>query len=536
MTSGGSVSIVIASQSSIATFKPREVRKSKDLEYIEMRIMEVSGTPLPSPVLYEGGTISPFQSFDSPITRASKAWFSFVEDRIKRIANARRGNLVSIHANIISIVPTYETEADIDLTIKSLLRQTRPIDLIVIVINGPGLSTVALDQARPYAQFPNVIIETPEGLEGKVNTLNWVYMKYIHYGKFDFVLGLDADIEADPDMVSHLETDIIRRKTAAGVMARYSFKIPEDMKGKSRMLVYGQRHEFAMTGIKHQLKKYTSEILGGQATLFRALALREAAAITEGQNPGPWDAKSKVEDAELTRTLQSIGYTTATSSNARAWTGLMFTPATMHKQRRKWQDGHLEDMLRDFRPWLDRRRWLEQFVLGWNLIIRVLFLTLLITSISLDKYSFDPIWLIPMGLAILQSVLVALKVPNRRFGEIVRSILFVPGEIYYMRTLSVWLDSISLAFINMKRDGWKNQALAEQSTKKTAHAAWMIIAMAIMVPAVAMQLLAKVLPSEAMNLTLQTMWSVLTIMTITSVISMVLMIVRIVRNYRRLQP
>ncbi len=529
---------ISSTNKNIIRFTPQQRLSPGEREKMTMslQLVESDGTAVATPVLYESGVALPLTAFDNRIRTASMAWIRFVKKNLRTIAQSKSNESAKKYAKIITIVPTFETEDDIDLTIKSLLLQSRPIDLIVIVINGPGVSSAAFGKAMPFTRFPNVVVDTPHGLAGKVNTLNWAYLRYVHFGKFDFVLGLDADIEADPDMVSHLEEDLISRRTAGGVMARYGFKVPDDMKGKSRSLIYGQRHEFAMTGIKHQLKNNTSEILGGQATLFRVDALREAAAITEGVGFGPWDIKSKVEDAELTRTLQGLGYSTATSRNARAWTGLMFTPATLHKQRRKWQDGHLEDMLRDFRPWLDRRRWLEQGVLGWNLVIRILFLTLLTTSIALNKYEFHAIWLVPMGLSIMQSFLVALKIPDKRFGEIIRSLLFVPGEIYYTRTLSVWLDSACLTLANLKRDGWTNQALAEQSTKKSAHIAWAIIALAIMTPTTAMQLLSRVIPSDAMDATLLAMWQILTLMTITSVIGMTMTVFRILRNYRRLQP
>ena len=505
------------------------------LESVDEKIRShIKGQVLPEPMSYVSGTL--VQPNLIPGRRMTEMFLALVKERIKLIRQTQT-QTDQRTAKIIAIVPTYETESGIGETIDSLLKQTRPIDLIVICVNGPGDSDVAYRTALPYASyFRNVIIDRPNSLAGKVNTLNWMYRKYIQTGGFDFVLGIDADIEADPDMVFHLDTDLIRRKRAAGVMARYSFRVPEEMKGKSRSLVYGQRHEFAMTGIKHQLKKDTSEILGGQATLFRADALISAAEITDGDLPGPWDARSKVEDAELTRTFQSLGYETATSRSARAWTGLMYTASTWQKQRRKWQDGHLEDMMRDFHPWLDRRRWFEQFAMGWNLSIRVMFAALLATSISLDRFVFLPLWLIPMGLAIVQSLLVALKIPNRRLGEVVRSLFFIPGEIYYVRTLSVWLDSVIVALLNVKRDGWKNQAAAEESKKKSAVSVWMIILVAVLAPTTLFVFASKVLPGQVEDVLLLGLWTLLSAMTIGSIIVMTYTILRIVRNFRNLAP
>ncbi|MCA9334911.1 glycosyltransferase family 2 protein, partial [Candidatus Saccharibacteria bacterium] len=471
---------------------------------------------------------------------------SSVKSRIKMAT--QKVCLQAEHARIIAIIPTYEKEQDIDKTVISLLLQTRQVDQIAVVINGPGESDAAYNAILPLAQEfrDQLIIERPFDLNGrnidgsskgsKVNALNWMYWRYIQMGDYDFVLGLDADVVADRDMVHHLERDLIRRVRAGGVMARYSFKIPtsKDLRGKSLSLIHGQRHEFAVTGIRQQLRGYRSEILGGQATLFRAHALREAARVTDGG--APWDSETLVEDAELTRTLQKLGYTNATSADARAWVGLMFTPHTWQRQRRKWQDGHFTDMIRDFHPWIDRRRWFKQIALGWNLTLRVLFAAVLITSIALNQFIFSPLWFIPIVLAIIQSILVATKVPNPTFREIVRSIMFIPGEIYYTRILAVWLDSALMAIANVQRDGWANQHKAEAAVRRSAFSSWLLIITTIATPTVAIFMANRFLPVDVISNILTTMWYTVTILTVGSTVSMAYFILRIIRNYRTLAP
>ena len=512
--------------------KPLDNEKLRNINERIVRVRKNDRIIIPAP--YTQPSDRPAKAF-MPVARASRHFITAIDEKIKNIRAARRGEIMPVHAKIIAMIPTYESEDNIGLTIESLLLQSRPIDLIVVTINGPGHSDTAYKQALPYArEFDNVIVERPEGLAGKVNALNYAYIKYAHFGKFDFWLGIDADIECDPEMVMQLETGLINRPKAGCMMARYSFKVPDDMKGKSRSLVYGQRHEFAMTGIKHQLRNDTSEIAGGQATLFKIEALREAAAVTNGGRP--WDIRSKVEDAELTRTMQRKGYTIGVSREARAWTGLMFTAHTWQKQRRKWQDGHLEDMLRDFHPVYDRRRWFDQIALGWNLLIRIMFAALLATSVALDQFVFYPIWLIPIGIAILQSLLVAIKVPDRHFGEIMRALLFLPGEMYYIRTLSVWLESVFLAFLNIKRDGWGNQARAESSNKRTAVSGWVIIVLAVLIPMAACVIAARFLPALVMSQILMWSWYVLTALTLGSTIGMIWLIMRMLRHFRTIKP
>ena len=483
---------------------------------------------------------------EKPLTKKQKETIASVREQFDKIKDSTESN--TERSRILAIVPAFEKEDEIDKTVISLLLQTRRVDKIVVVINGPGRSDIAYDIVVPFAREfrDRIVVERPVALNGynevgaskgsKVNALNWLYRRYIQTGDFDFVLGIDADIEADKDMVYYLESDLTRRVNAAGVMARYSFKIPtrKAMRGKSLSLIYGQRHEFAATGVKHQLHGYKSDILGGQATLFRTKALREAAQVTDGG--APWDQESLVEDAQLTRTLQKLSYTTATSKKARAWTGLMYTPLAWQRQRRKWQDGHFNDMIRDFQPWGDRHRWLDQFALGWNLVLHVLFAVVLITSVAVNKFGISPLWVLPIALAIIQSVLVSVKIPNRRPQEVIRSIMFLPGEIYYIRTLAVWLDSALVTIVNIRRDGWGNQQRAESAQSSSAISSWLLILSAITLPSVALLMANRILPDETMESILTYLWYTVTILTIGSSFAMTRFILRILRNYRTISP
>lgn len=528
--------------------KPKERRSQEVLEEIDRVLREHKfGTEIPVQVRH-GGIIEPLtrSKRSQNLTKKNQPVDKSVKARLEKIKNETIGD--TNYARILAIVPTFEKEDEIDKTVISLLMQTRQIDQIVVVINGPGESDIAYEKLLPLIREfrDQLIVERPESLNGrndngsskgsKVNALNWMYWRYVQMGDFDFILGVDADIEADKDMVHYLEADLIRRVKAAGVMARYSFKIPskKNMRGKSLSLIQGQRHEFAVTGIKHQLRGNKSDILGGQATLFRAKALREAAQVTDGG--APWDQESLVEDAELTRTLQKLGYSTATSTKARAWTGLMYTAHAWQRQRRKWQDGHFDDMIRDFQPWVDRRRWVDQLALGWNLALRVLFSVVLIASFALNKFDFHPIWFIPVALSIIQSVLVTTKIPNRTFREVIRSFFFIPGEIYYIRTLAVWLDSALVTIANVRRDGWGNQQRAESAQRTTAISSWMLILSAITLPTIALFIANRVLPDDTMANILTYLWYTVTILTVGSTVSMARFILRILRNYRTLAP
>ena len=540
--------------------EPAAKRPFEELEAIRESLMECRSTDAVIRIDADGFIVSPqADDLTSRLTSTQRPRLlaglvrSFkeltgVSQRIADAHAARDEAEVSKVARIVAIVPTFEREDEIDKAVESLLLQTRPIDRIAVVINGPGESAEAFNRLKWLAvAFPEQLrVVCPPSINGrdaggaskgsKVGALNWAYRYFLAKGDFDFMLGVDADVVADEEMVHHLEDDLLRRARAGGVRARYSFKIPsrEVMKGKSTQLVYGQRHEFTKKELDDALQGNTAHILGGQATLFDVPALREVARISDGYVP--WSDKTLVEDAELTRKFEQLGYRPAVSARARAWTGLMYTPHAWQKQRRKWQDGHLMDMTRDFRPVQDFRRWKEQIGLGWNLLLRVLFALVVTMSFALDTLTLSPLWLIPLGIVTAQSLIIALKTPSRSLREVVRALLYIPGEIYYLRTLSVWLDSVIVVTLNVRRDGWGNQAAAESGQKKTAISGWILILTAVTVPIAGLLVLERFIAPDIMAAIVAYGWYVVTAMTAFSVVAMLWFIIRVLRSWRTLNP
>ena len=93
-------------------------------------------------------------------------------------------------------------------------------------------------------------------------------------------------------------------------MAQYTFDQRLGTSGEARMLIRLQRLEFA-SWTMDALRKRKTYVLGGQASLFRAEALR---AVAE-QNPTrrPWDTATMVEDMQLTGDLRAMRYATPVS-------------------------------------------------------------------------------------------------------------------------------------------------------------------------------------------------------------------------------
>ena len=432
---------------------------------------------------------------------------------------------------LVAVIPCYTKEDELNITLQSLQEQTVVPDWIMVVLNGPepknGNMSIAEKQAREFEKrYSNIqIIKLEE--KGKVNALNfsfkYLFEKIYHYNnngtklRIPYVLYMDADIRCDSYMIENLYTEIESSPNAAGIMARYSFEFAENKKYTSseRSFLYGQRAEFAMKTIIQQVRRQT-EILGGQGTLFRFSALVDAAKQSFGRSP--WNPGSKVEDAELTKVLQGLDYQTITSSEARAWVGPMLNSHSWNKQRQKWQDGHLEDLSKGIKLYRDRYRLMEQFYLGWNLALRTIFVAIMLTGLSMDKLVLDKsllVWLAPIMLSSLLGFSVARKIPGAGIWEILRSLLYIPGEIYYLRTLSVWLNSMVVLFFGISRDGWGNQDAAESSQRKTNILSWIILIFCMLIVSTSLFALSYI-NMAWFNLVYDMLMTILTVMTVLS--------------------
>lgn len=140
------------------------------------------------------------------------------------------------------------------------------------------------------------------------------------------------------------------------------------------------------------------------------------------------------------------------------------------------------------------------------------------------------------GMAAFQSFLVACKLPNRRAGEIIRAILFIPGEIYLWRSLAVWVGSVLKTAADIRGNLWQAQYHAEAANKTRSVSALMTIILTITVPVVCLNLLAGFISGHHMDVVLTVLWWTLTIMTGLSVVSMATWTFRILRRFRTLHP
>lgn len=463
------------------------------------------------------------------------------DDFIQRMKHRRHPSVQAV--KLLVIIPAHNEEKDLAFTLDSLLGQTRPIDKIVVVANNCREGDQTANLARFYAKRAsvNIVVEEVKKMEdGKVGALNFAWRK--HSRDFDFVFTMDADTVLERDAIEQIESELAHRTNLGGIMARYNFKTSVGRRG--RTLVNLQRHEFATTTIQQQLWGNETLILGGQATLFRNSVLHQVAEQTDGRVP--WDRKSAVEDAELTRGIHKLGLETAVSPTARAWPGAMFRLSTLFRQRRKWEEGHLRSLVTDFSPSLDRRRWFHQVKNLFDLIVRLAFVTLLAVALDTHTWLWSWIWIAPIGLAIILNTMIAWKIPDRTWREIGAGMTYVLHEVYLCFGLLVWICSLGAVVLSPRKDMqtlWKAQGSAEQRSATSrmgsdvgAYKALWLFTMLFGAWIVGLLLLIPFISHPEVKSAMFYGWSVLKILTILTTLPLVWKILQMIRYWKVLHP
>ena len=504
-------------------------------------------------VTFDGGDI-----FIDPRPRGKRRAFRAIESW----PTSARRRITSIFAQaskretpfITAIIPAHNEQKDILFALESLVRQTRRIDRIVVIVNGTTDKTYEL--ARLFEkEFPGMIevVNNPmyttrsgwkKEVKSKVEALNYAWHNFIanspSRAENEFVFGCDADIRLDPDAIEQLEKVLLADddQKIGGVRCVYHLTPSDEASLSELSLIQAQQIDFASTELRDQLHHDNRvTILGGQATLFRREALEKVSEQNKGI--GPWSAVTLVEDAYLTRMLEEGRFDGVVCPEAHCVVGAMSTSHALQAQRRKWQNGHLIDIAGDKRFALDRVRWAQQFALGWNWLIRALFVALVATSLAAESFEFEPWWMIPLVLVCIQNVLIVLCMRDRTPMLLLRALTYLLPEIYVWRTLGVWILSLRKGFLALVNTGridqsdWVKQARAEASHKTSAWATWFVFGTSMLIPATSLMACTYAFPATGEQLLVYG-WRVIAVMAIVSSIFMAIKVMRIVKNYRHL--
>ncbi|MCU1346640.1 MAG: glycosyl transferase [Acidimicrobiia bacterium] len=449
--------------------------------------------------------------------------------------------LPAFRPTIGCIVPAYNEADSIGGVLDSLLAQTRLPDVIHVVVNNTTDDTVkiASEYAGPHEvvtdgvmQFTEVFVhDIGVNPDKKVGALNYGYSLI---EGCDFLLGVDGDTTASANAVEQLEAEIASDTRIGGISAIYSI---DDTKSKglmAKLLIAGQRTQFAAFNMQNMLRGRNMAVLGGQFSIFSMKALREV--MIDSHQATPWVKDSEVEDSLLSLQIKSAGYLTKISAQARANVGGMTTLRGLDAQQVKWNFGAIELMWpgqrgdtkgQPFHPNL-RLRWIENFSMVINVLTRVMFFILLFASLSIDAFVFSPIWLIPPFIAIFLNLRTAWSMKSRTWKDIIFAVAFLPAELYMWVRIGHFVRAWTKFASNKQVDNWAEQAKAERGSGN----AYLVPLLVALGAAAAMVFVWLQLPVVVQSTILWIGWPILGVTTVIQTLTMFVTLTKRHRGYR----
>lgn len=410
---------------------------------------------------------------------------------------------------IVAFIPAHNEERSIRDCLEGLADQDLPpsleLDIIVIADKCTDRTAEIALRAGEELNLNIMILHTENNKQRKVGALNAAWKSLygdllaIHqhemtpyqtiYNKsVKAILGMDADSRLAPNALMHLWNGLTSARNIGGVMAKYTMRMPKKMstlspddpyyeeKVKSgtygnpitRWWTHQQKQDMTSWLLSMQYKGGSTYVLGGQGTLFRPEALQDV--VNRNNLDAPWQDDSDVEDMLLTWQLQKAKWKTLISPSARCFVDAMKSYHTFRQQRNKWTSGTLDLMTnRELHVHTTHlsKLWASELRKLLDLSTRVLLLLLLSVALITDQFSWNWLWVIPILIASMLNLVLALKTPMRRPIDLFYAVTLVSAEIYLwanlMTFVQVWIDKWS----RNKKDGWNNQYEAEKGTTRS---------------------------------------------------------------------
>ncbi len=321
-------------------------------------------------------------------TRSRRSLDSVGRPLAPKVVMERTRGVFAGPITVTVLIPAHNEQDCIEQTLRSLTRQDRRADRIVVVADNCTDNNVALARA-----FGVEVFETDRNTAKKAGALNQALRLLLpRLRDNDLVLVMDADTSLDDTLIA----GAARRMTSdRALMAAGGLFYGEQGKGWLGQFQRNEYHRYQRDIRRRQGRPF---VLTGTATVFRPSALRQVAAERGRLLPGVpgdvYDTAALTEDNELTLALKSLGALMVSPRECTVVTEVMPTGRALWAQRLRWQRGALENLgAYGFRP-STFRYWLQQLGLGYGTIALACYLLLvLLMAVSLDSFSLFDFWL-----------------------------------------------------------------------------------------------------------------------------------------------
>ena len=224
------------------------------------------------------------------------------------------------------VVPCFNEEDTVELTMNSLLGLDYPAHLLQIIVVDDGSTDKTWERVQQYAHDARVkLLQKENG--GKHTAMNFA----LEHIDAELIGCLDADSVVEPDALQKIVPIFVNQKIAAvtpGIHVRNPETMLQHMQNVEYKLSIFNRWIFAGLG--------SVFITPGPFSFFRASVLREL---------GGWKYAHSTEDMELALRIQIAGHLIANAPKAIVHTSTPRTYPKLFRQRVRWTYGWLRNAM-----------------------------------------------------------------------------------------------------------------------------------------------------------------------------------------------
>ena len=338
---------------------------------------------------------------------------------------------------VVALIPAWNEEESIAGTIESLLKQSSPLDRIVVVVNNTTDDTAAVaEKARAE------VIIMDDNVHKKAGALNYgldALEKYLDESAA--ILVMDADTRVDPDFVKVAVETMGQSDFIGGVSSIFVGRQADSTLGRMQeMEYYRYRREIHRRGDR-------AFVLSGTASLIRWSALRrvkEERQLAELLPKGGsyYDVVSLTEDNELTLALLTLGYQ-CPAPGVVSVTDVMDDVKSLYHQRKRWYLGAIDNLWNYGRklPWFLRSTyWRQQVGLAFAVITTAIIWLAFFFAAFIGAIGFSWFFAVLLGLHLFERTITVWDM-GWRYRLI--SLSYIPELSYSLLLLGVYVSSVT---------------------------------------------------------------------------------------------
>lgn len=328
---------------------------------------------------------------------------------------------------VVILVPAHDEEATIADAVHSLLRQTVPLERIIVACDNCTDGTAPIVRAIAERHPTVEVFETVGNRFRKSGALNAAWCRLVE-GRVDFVASMDADTALAPDFIEHALAAMAADPRLGGVCATPTPR-PDPTCGRwSRVLWRLQRAEYSRYVAVLRRRDWQVHVLSGAGAVYRAPALRDAARIRRG---GPWSLTSLTEDYLLTLDLKANGWDARMSLDMRAYTDVPLTLRALWRQRLRWASGTMGDLRHyGWRPFT-RRAILAHVLAAVSIAVRLLFVAAVVAALTTGTgFTLHWIWAFPPVVTAAERSMSLKDLEQRTWRDTAQAALVLPEEAF----------------------------------------------------------------------------------------------------------